>query len=83
VAIYYGMYARAGSELRWLSAPLLLLQGEDDENDFVANAKRVQELARRDENLGRKYSTRVPGTSSICLSRAAEQRETPGSGRSN
>jgi len=47
--VYYGMYALAGSELMQLRAPLLLLQGEDDEADFVKNAKRVQELATRDE----------------------------------
>jgi len=49
VAVYYGMYALAGSELMQLRAPLLLLQGEDDEADFVKNAKRVQELATRED----------------------------------
>jgi dienelactone hydrolase len=49
VAVYYGMYAVAGSELTRLGAPLLLLQGEDDDDDFVTNAKRVQEIAARDE----------------------------------
>lgn len=48
VAIYYGMYERAGSELMRLRTPLLLLQGEDDDKDFVTNARRVQELAIRD-----------------------------------
>ena len=48
VAIYYGMYELAGSELMRLRTPLLLLQGEDDDDDFVANARRVQELAIRD-----------------------------------
>ena len=48
VAVYYGMYTLAGSELMRLDAPLLLLQGEDDDADFVTNAKRVQELAIRD-----------------------------------
>src|SRR5262245_53574043 len=48
VAIYYGMYALAGSDLMRLHAPLLLVQGEDDDTDFITNAKRVQELAVRD-----------------------------------
>jgi len=48
VAIYYGMYALAGTELKHLRAPLLILQGENDDADFVANANRVQELAVRD-----------------------------------
>ena len=48
VAIYYGMYALAGSELMRRRVPLLLLQGEDDEDDFVTSAKRVQEIAIRD-----------------------------------
>jgi len=48
VAVYYGMYALAGSELMRLDVPLLLLQGEDDDADFVTNAQRVQELAHRD-----------------------------------
>jgi len=48
VVLYYGMYALAGSDLMRLHAPLLLLQGEDDDLDFVTNAKRVQELAARD-----------------------------------
>ena len=49
VAVYYGMYALAGSELMRLGSPLLLLHGEDDGADFLTNAKRVQELAVRDE----------------------------------
>jgi dienelactone hydrolase len=47
VAIYYGMYALAGSDLMRLHAPLLLLQGEDDDTYFVTNAKRLQEVAVR------------------------------------
>jgi dienelactone hydrolase len=49
VAVYYGMYALAGSKLVQSRVPLMLLQGEDDDDDFVTNAKRVQELASRDE----------------------------------
>ena len=49
VAVYYGMYELAGSELMQLRTPLLLLQGENDDDDFVTNAKRVQEIAIRDE----------------------------------
>ena len=49
VAIYYGMYALAGTELMRGRVPLLILQGENDDDDFVANAKRVQEIAVRDE----------------------------------
>ena len=49
VALYYGMYALAGSSLRYLRAPLLILQGENDYGDFVANARRVHELSTRDE----------------------------------
>ena len=48
VAIYYGMYERAGSDLMRVRTPLLLLQGEDDDPEFVTNARRVQELAIRD-----------------------------------
>ena len=48
LAIYYGMYALAGSELMRLSTPLLLMQGEDDDEDFVTNARRVSEIATRD-----------------------------------
>jgi len=48
VAVYYGMYALAGSDLMRIHMPLLLLQGEDDDTNFVTNAKRVQELAARD-----------------------------------
>lgn len=48
VVIYYGMYELAGSELMRLRTPLLLLQGEDDDKEFVTNAGRVQELATRD-----------------------------------
>jgi len=49
VLIYYGVYALAGSNVASLRAPLLILQGEDDSEDFVANAKRVQEISTRDE----------------------------------
>jgi len=49
VAVYYGMYALAGSNLSHLRAPLLILQGENDSRDFVANAKRVQEISSRDD----------------------------------
>ena len=49
VAVYYGTYELAGSELMQLRTPLLLLQGENDDDDFVTNAKRVQEIAIRDE----------------------------------
>ena len=49
MAIYYGMYALAGSELMRSRAPLLLLQGQDDEADFVTSAQRVQEIAVRDK----------------------------------
>ena len=49
VALYYGMYELAGSSLRYMRAPLLILQGENDYGDFVANARRVQELSIRDE----------------------------------
>ncbi|HJX89455.1 MAG TPA: dienelactone hydrolase family protein [Pyrinomonadaceae bacterium] len=48
MAVYYGMYELAGSELVRLRTPLLLLQGENDDDDFVTNAKRVQEIAVRD-----------------------------------
>lgn len=49
VVIYYGMYALAGSELMRSSIPLLLLQGENDDDDFVGNAKRLREIGVRDE----------------------------------
>jgi dienelactone hydrolase len=49
VAVYYGTYALAGSNLGYLRAPLLILQGENDSQDFVANAKRVQEISSRDD----------------------------------
>ena len=49
VTVYYGMYALAGSELIRLRTPLLLLQGEEDDDDFVTNAKRIEEIAVRDE----------------------------------
>lgn len=48
VALYYGMYELAGRELIRVRTPLLILQGENDDADFVANAKRVQEIATRD-----------------------------------
>ena len=48
LAIYYGMYALGGSELMQARTPVLLLQGEDDGADFVANAQRVKEIAQRD-----------------------------------
>ena len=47
VAVYYGMYALAGSNVAHLRAPLLVLQGENDDADFVTNAKRVQEISIR------------------------------------
>ena len=49
MVIYYGMYALAGSELMQSRVPLLLLQGENDDDDFVGNAKRLRELDVRDE----------------------------------
>ena len=70
VAIYYGMYALAGSDLMRLHTPLLILQGEDDHTDFVTNAKRVQELAARDgrpwqavsyPNTGHQFDLFEPG----------------------
>ena len=70
VAIYYGMYALAGSDLMRLHTPLLILQGEDDHTDFVTNAKRVQELAVRDgrpwqavsyPNTGHQFDLFEPG----------------------
>jgi dipeptidyl aminopeptidase/acylaminoacyl peptidase len=47
--VYYGMYALAGSNLAYLRAPLLILQGENDSEDFVTNAKRVEEISSRDD----------------------------------
>ena len=49
VVIYYGMYALGGSELMRGSIPLLLLQGENDDDDFVGNAKRLREIGVRYE----------------------------------
>ena len=49
VVIYYGMYALVGSELMQSHVPLLLLQGEDDDDDFVGNAKRLKDIGIRDE----------------------------------
>ena len=49
VAVYYGMYALAGSNLPFLRCPLLILQGENDTEDFVENARRVQALSIRDD----------------------------------
>ena len=48
VVIYYGMYATAGSALMQTTVPLLLLQGESDDQDFISNAQRVSEIAARD-----------------------------------
>jgi len=48
VAVYYGVYELAGSELIRVCTPLLILQGENDDADFVTNAKRIQEIATRD-----------------------------------
>ena len=49
VVIYYGMYALTGSELMRGSVPLLLLQGENDDDDFVDNARRLREIGVRDK----------------------------------
>ncbi len=49
VAIYYGTYASAGSDLSNLRVPLLILQGESDSEEFVTNAKIVREISIRDE----------------------------------
>jgi len=45
VVIFYGVFAPQESQVANLRAPLLVLQGGGDSPDFVANAKRIKELA--------------------------------------
>jgi dienelactone hydrolase len=44
--VYYGVYPQAESLETGLRARVLILQGESDSADFVANAKKFRELAR-------------------------------------
>jgi len=43
VVNYYGVYALAEPQVATLRTPLLVLQGENDEAEFVNNAKRLKE----------------------------------------
>jgi len=45
VVIFYGVFPSQESQIANLRAPLLVLQGEGDSANFVANAKRIKELA--------------------------------------
>lgn len=49
VVIYYGVYALAETQAADLHTPVLVLQGENDYTDFVANAKRIKEIWHCDE----------------------------------
>ncbi len=50
VIVYYGVYALTEAEVAKLDAPVLILQGERDSIDFVANARRIEQLARRNDS---------------------------------
>ena len=45
--VYYGTYSLAQTHLTRLRVPLLILQGEKDDRDFVLNAEEAKEFASR------------------------------------